>query len=188
MVGLVAGSIAGILLLVIWIALPLFRPTVSNWPNWFQNPLQDGNATVSAPLQLVKFMSSFIVPSGLYGLCQSLVSWLVLREQTPRLRRSLQAHFVATLIGTIVVGALLFWLMAIGLANFLSGLGLPAWQILVLSIFIVGGFGGIAQAIVQRFLLNTTTQGNCWQWIAPLALLGHVSGGIVGLIATPLIL
>jgi hypothetical protein len=133
-------------------------------------------------------MFSFLVLGGVYGFCQSLVPWLVLREQTPKLRRSLQAHFVATLIGTIVVGALLVWLMAAGLASFFSSLGLSRWQILVLLVFIVGGFGGIAQAIVQRFLLNGTTPASYLQWIAPLALLGHISGGIVGLIAMPLIL
>lgn len=195
-VGLVAGAIAGILLLVIWMALPLFRLTVPNWTSWFYNNPQDDGVVTSGsvqffifmtPVQFAVFMFSFIMPGGLYGLCQSFVCWLTLQEQTPRLRRSLQAHFVATLVGTIVLGVLLFGLIVIGLAGFLRNLGLLDWQILVLCVLIAGGVGGIAQAIVQRFLLNTTTQGGYWQWIVPLGLLGHVSGGIVGLIAVLLI-
>lgn len=122
---------------------------------------------------------------AVYGVGQGAAQFLSLRQQIPRIRQSLRTNFISTAVGSTVTGVLLVALLAIGFAELLNSLGYSSALIVVLSAFIVGGFGGIAQAIVERSLLKSAAQGSYWRWIAPLALLGHVSGALAGLAIAP---
>lgn len=120
-----------------------------------------------------------------YGISQGLAQFLSLRQQIPPIRKSLRTNFISTAVGSTITGVLLGGLLAIGFANLLNSLGFSSTIILILATFIVGGFGGIAQAIVERFLLRAAVNSSYFRWIAPLALLGHVSGALAALVAAP---
>ena len=132
-----------------------------------------------------KLIPSMAIMGGVYGIGQGIAQFLSLRAQIPQRRYSLRTNFIGTAVGSIITGVLLVGLLAIGFADLLNSLGFSSALVLIVAVFIVGGFGGIAQAIVERFLLRTTVQGSYFRWIAPLALLGHVSGGLAGIAITP---
>lgn len=119
---------------------------------------------------------------GVYGIGQGMAQFFSLRSYIPPLRRSLRTNFIGTAVGSAVTGVLLVALLAIGFAELLMASGFSSTSTWILGAFIVGGFGGIAQAIVERFLLRTAVHGSYFRWIAPLALLGHVSGAIAGIV------
>jgi hypothetical protein len=125
----------------------------------------------------------FIVLGGVYSLGQGVAQYVSLNAYIPRMRRSLRANFIGTVVGVIVTGILFVVLLLAGLGTFLEQLGLSSAFSLILQAFIVGGFGGIAQAIVARWILGQDTEAGYFRWIVPLALLGHVSGGLVGIVA-----
>jgi len=119
---------------------------------------------------------------GVYGIGQGTAQFLSLRSYIPPMRRSLRTNFIGTAVGSAVTGILLVVLLAIGFVELLIVSGFSPTLIWILGAFIVGGFGGIAQAIVERALLGTAVRGSYFRWIAPLALLGHVSGAIAGFV------
>jgi hypothetical protein len=125
----------------------------------------------------------FLVLGGVYSLGQSVAQYVSLNSYIPHRRRSLRANFLGTVVGVIVTGILLAVLLLTGFGTFLEQLGLSPALSLILQAFIVGGFGGIAQAIVARSILGQNTEAGYFRWIVPLALLGHVNGGLVGIVA-----
>jgi hypothetical protein len=121
LVGLAAGAVAGTLLrTLLTLTASLQHPVLD------RSGLGSNSWAVVFPANLLsaKFIVSLIVLGGVYGVCQSIAQWLALREQTPKRRRALQAHFVATILGTVLVGVLSFWLFAVGFAAWLTSLGL----------------------------------------------------------------
>lgn len=144
--------------------------------------------TGTANLWLAGNIPIMIIMGGVYGIGQGIAQFLSLREQIPRSRRSLRTNFISTAVGSAVTGGLLVALLAIGFATLLNSLGFSSALVLILAAFIVGGFGGIAQAIVERFLLRTAVHSSYLRWIVPLALLGHISGALAGIAATPFVL
>lgn len=122
------------------------------------------------------------IAGGVYGIGQGIAQFLSLRSYIPQVRKSLRTNFIGTAVGSAVTGVLLVALLAIGFAELLMASGFSSTSTWILGAFIVGGFGGIAQAIAERFLLRTAVRGSYFRWIAPLALLGHVSGGLAGVV------
>lgn len=170
------------------------------WRLWVTGALAGAMAGVMATsIMLVLFAGTatslwagsipiMITMGGVYGIGQGVAQFLALREQIPRSQRSLRTNFISTAVGSAVTGVLLVALLAVGFASLLNSLGFSSALILILAAFIVGGFGGIAQAIVERFLLRTAVHSSYLRWIAPLALLGHISGALAGIAATPFLL
>ena len=175
LIGLLAGMFAGLILMVgIPIFLYLRQSTI----------LIDSSRFA---LYLLLTVLTLMALGGIYGLGQGLAQYLSLNRYIPRMGRSLRANFIGTIVGVVVTGSLLIVLLVAGFGGFLESLGLSFALSLIVQVFIVGGFGGIAQAIVQRSILGQASEASYLRWIVPLALLGHVSGGLVGIVASLLI-
>ncbi|PSB06523.1 hypothetical protein C7B76_29485 [filamentous cyanobacterium CCP2] len=172
LMGLLSGMLAGLILMV-GIPIVLYLR-------------QSSFAIASSKLVLYLLLTvlSLMALGGLYGLGQGLAQYFSLNPYIPRMGRSLRANFIGTAVGVVVTGSLLIVLLVSGFGSFLESLGLSFGLRLIIQVFIVGGFGGIAQAIVARSILGQTTDAGYFRWIVPLALLGHVSGGLVGIVAS----
>ncbi|WP_416674913.1 hypothetical protein [Egbenema bharatensis] len=170
--GLLAGMFAGLILFVI---LPiLILATV-------QGGVGIGFESLFYLLLPILIL---MVLGGIYGIGQGAAHYFSLNPHIPRMGRSLRANFIGTLVGVVVTGVLLLGLIMAGFGDFLQSLGLSFGLSLIIQVFIVGGFGGIAQAIAERSILGSTTEAGYFRWIVPLALLGHVSGGLVGIVGS----
>jgi hypothetical protein len=175
LVGLLAGGFAGLIFFVgISFALIfLQRGTAIGFPE--------------SIFYLLLPIVGLMILGGIYGIGQGLAQYFALNSHIPKMKRSLRANFLGTVVGVVVTGILLAVLLLAGFGTFLEQLGLSSALSLIVQAFIVGGFGGIAQAIVARSILGQNTEAGYFRWIVPLALLGHVSGGLVGIVAALLI-
>jgi hypothetical protein len=169
--GALAGVLAGIILILSLIIVSLIKRESSE--------IIHSN---SAGAWILTALSG-----GVYGLGQGLAQRLFLAGKTPKLQRSLQINFITTILGTVVTGILAVLLLLNGFQTILTALKANVPLIFAAAVFIVGGFGGIAQGILQRFMFRTATEAGYVRWVLPLALCGHVNGAVMGFIAFPIV-
>jgi hypothetical protein len=175
LIGLLAGALAGLILFVV---LPILLLLLT---------MLQGAVNIGFESSLLLSIVLLMGLGGIYGMGQGVAQYFSLNPHIPRMGRSLRANFIGTGVGVVVTGVLLLGLVIAGFGDFLQSLGVSFALSLIIQVFIVGGFGGIAQAIVERSILGQTTEAGYVRWIVPLALLGHVSGGLVGVVASLLI-